>query len=259
MLEVNHISKSFSSADGIIQAVNDVSFEVSHGQSVAIVGESGSGKTTTMRIALGLLQPDEGEVRFNKELVTDQHNPVREHTGLVFQNPYASLNPRWTVLRSISEPLKYGFAGRGRKSEKLSDEQIRVQVCEALKSVGLEPETFLQRMPQDMSGGQAQRVAMARALVKRPQLLVADEPMSAVDVSARITILKAFESLRSHEQQKDDMAMLLIMHDLGVARLVADKLVVMHNGKIVESGPTYEILKNPREAYTRELVQAAQW
>lgn len=248
LLEAQKISKTFPSFPEPVRAVDSLSLSLKKGRSLALVGESGSGKTTAVQICLGMLAPDSGQVLWKgKDIVSGSGlSQLKKGTGLVFQNPYSSLNPRWTGADIIAEPLRLS----GIKDKKILVEKS----SHALEMVGLEPEVFLRRYPQDMSGGQAQRVAMARALVTNPELLVADEPLSAVDVSGRVRIVSAFQDLRAR-----GMSLLIVLHDLGIARLLADDIMVMHQGKIVEYGPAGEVLKNPRKDYTRRLMEAAAW
>lgn len=279
VLEVRHVVKTFSGGRGAghatshdaPRAVDDVSFAVAAGESLAVIGESGSGKTTVTRIAFGLLSPDSGDVLFRGESVdatrrhrgvprpgtlrhgvprrdvatADARRELRLGSGIVFQDPFASLDPRWRIRRSVAEPLTARGIGR-------TDALARADG--ALRSVGLDPMLFGERYPQDLSGGQAQRAAIARALVTRPRILLADEPMSAIDVTSRIQILDTFRAIRAADPS---MAMVVVLHDLGIVRQIADRVLVMHNGRIVESGPTRDVLTAPRDPYTRTLIDAA--
>lgn len=269
VLEVRHIVKTFSGGHGTghaashdaPRAVDDVSFAVAAGESLAVIGESGSGKTTATRIAFGLLTPDSGGVLFRGDSVdaarhhhgvlrrdaatTDARRELRLGSGIVFQDPFASLDPRWRIRRSVAEPLTARGVGR-------TDAWARADG--ALRSVGLDPALFGERYPQDLSGGQAQRAAIARALVTRPQVLLADEPMSAIDVTSRIQILDTFRAIRA---ANPSMAMVVVLHDLGIVRTIADRVLVMHDGRIVESGTVDAVLGSPHDPYTRTLVAAA--
>lgn len=269
VLEVRHVVKTFSGGRGVghatshdaPRAVDDVSFAVAAGESLAVIGESGSGKTTVTRIAFGLLSPDSGDVLFRGEFVdatrrhrgvprrdaatADARRELRLGSGIVFQDPFASLDPRWRIRRSVAEPLTARGIGR-------TDALARADG--ALRSVGLDPMLFGERYPQDLSGGQAQRAAIARALVTRPRILLADEPMSAIDVTSRIQILDTFRAICAADPS---MAMVVVLHDLGIVRQIADRVLVMHNGRIVESGPTRDVLTAPRDPYTRTLIDAA--
>lgn len=229
----------------------DVNVEVWPGECLGIIGASGSGKSTLTRIMFGLEQPDSGDVLFNGVSILGasgraQLRSLRAASGIVYQNPFASLDPRWTAGRSIAEPLRLA----GERDER----GIGGQVSRAMELVGLEPSEFMGRYPMDMSGGQAQRVAIARAVVKDPQVMLADEAMSAIDVAARMQILDAFAAIRERDP---NMAMVLVSHDLGVVQNIADRIVVMHEGRVVESGPSAQILEQPQQEYTRLLIAAA--
>lgn len=266
ILRVSHVTKSYRG----VPAVRDVSFTLRRGRSLAVIGESGSGKTTLTSIALGLLRPDCGDVEYCGDArdsagtaragetarssetvdsastsIVDDHAALlrlRRESGIVHQDPFASLDPRWSALRSIAEPLRARGVPR--------DEAER-QAAQTLQSVGLDPRVYGVRLPVDLSGGQAQRVAIARALVVRPRLLLADEPMSAIDVTARLQILDVLGGLRGK------VAMLVVLHDLGVAQRLADDVIVMHHGDVVERGTVDQVLTHPRDPYTRRLIAAA--
>ncbi|RYN14804.1 peptide ABC transporter ATPase [Bifidobacterium animalis subsp. animalis] len=250
-LQANAVVKSFGRGRGRHQVLLDVNVEVWPGECLGIIGASGSGKSTLTRIMFGLEQPDSGDVLFNGASILGasgraQLRRLRAASGIVYQNPFASLDPRWTAGRSIAEPLRLA----GERDER----GIGDQVSRALELVGLEPPEFMGRYPMDMSGGQAQRVAIARAVVKNPQVMLADEAMSAIDVAARMQILDAFAAIRERDP---NMAMVLVSHDLGVVQNIADRIVVMHEGRVVESGPTAQILEQPQQEYTRLLIAAA--
>ena len=173
---------------------------------------------------------------------------LRGETGLVFQDPFASLDPRWRVARSVEEPLRLHHRGMG------NDEAACAGSGDALRLVGLDPAVFAARYPMDLSGGQAQRVAIARAIVDDPGVILADEPMSAIDVAARVRILETFHSIR---EANPNMSLVMVSHDLGVVQHIADRIVVLHDGHVEESGTTTEILNHPCSAYTRSLIEAA--
>lgn len=245
----------FSGRGERAEVLHGVSLSVGADETVAVIGGSGSGKTTLTRILFGLDRPDAGIVRFEGRSVLDDAKTMSSlynQTGLVFQDPYGSLDPRWTIGRSVAEPLEARADGR---SGKASD--IRARVEWALRSVSLDPR-LASRYPSDLSGGQAQRAAIARAIVSRPSVLLADEPMSAIDVAARMQVIDALASLRtaSHEQGRS-LAIVVVSHDLGVVRRIADRIVVIHDGRIVEQGPTTHILRHPSHAYTKRLIDAA--
>lgn len=225
---------------------------------MAIIGGSGSGKTTLIRAMLGLETLCEGNVTYCGEIVNNANlsevnknacTLMRRESSLVFQHPFAALDPRWTVQKSVAEPLRIW-----RKSFKLDDATIEQRVCEMLKLVGLKPEDFLERHPHELSGGQAQCVCIARALINNPRVLLADEPMSAIDVAERTRILDAFASIRS---ERKNMSCIFVSHDLGMIRHLATRVIVLNEGKVVECGSVNDVLNNPQNDYTRALVNAA--
>lgn len=231
------------------RAVDQVDISIHKGQSIGLVGESGCGKSTLARSLLGLEAPQEGGLTISghdpyragrKELLD-----VRKDIQVIFQDPYGSFNPRHKVGRSVAEPL-YLYRQGVNKAEQ--DKRI----IEALMQVGLEPEDA-DRYPHEFSGGQRQRLAIARALITRPKIIIADEPVSALDVSIRAQILDLLTELR----EELGLAYLFISHDLSVVRAVTDEVLIMHQGRIIERGRTADIFANPREAYTRDLIAAA--
>ncbi|MFC2735375.1 MAG: ABC transporter ATP-binding protein [Parascardovia denticolens] len=250
LLEVKEIGKRYAGSSQ--PAVDRISFRLFPGQALALVGESGSGKSTTLRLALGLDQADQGQVFFEGRSLDQPavSSDLRAQTGLVFQNPFTSLNPRWTVASIVSEPLLIKRRGERR----MGKEEVWARVLQALTQVSLDPRDFLGRFPQDLSGGQAQRVAMARALVRHPRLFVADEPVSAVDVGGRLSVVRAFQGLK-----EEGKSLLLVLHDLGVAQQLADWLMVMRQGRLVEEGTAEDVIGRPQQAYTRQLLAAAEW
>lgn len=252
VLHGEHIDKYFGRRAGRRQVLFDVSVDVFAGECLAVIGGSGSGKSTLTRILLGLESADRGVVTYRGDDVTGgRHAPgfasLRRESGLVYQDPFSSLDPRWTVERSVTEPLR--LRHRGMESAAMAR-----RAAEVLRTVGLEPKAFFGRYPVDLSGGQAQRVAIARAIVNDPRIVLADEPMSAIDVVARVQILDAFAAIRAH---RPDMALIVVSHDLGVVRHIADRVVVLHEGRIVEQGTAARILSAPGDPYTRELIRAA--
>ncbi|WEV53763.1 dipeptide/oligopeptide/nickel ABC transporter ATP-binding protein [Bifidobacterium sp. ESL0704] len=253
LLQGRHVGKVFGHGKDRQAALDDVDIKVCAGECVALIGGSGSGKSTLTRILLGLDKPSSGSVSFEGESVDGRksvgYQGLRRESSLVFQSPFTSLDPRWTVVKSVAEPLDIQ-----RKRAKTGNSDIARKVRESLSLVGLDPDEFLNHYPADLSGGQAQRVAIARALVTDPKLIVADEPMSAIDVAARLQILEAFAAIR---KSRPETAIIMISHDLGVVQHIADRIVVLHDGKVVESGTTDEVLSRPKSAYTRELVAAA--
>jgi peptide/nickel transport system ATP-binding protein len=229
-----------------VKAVDGVSFEVGLGRVLGIAGESGSGKSTLANLLVGLERATTGEI------VVDGHRMraapgkrLRRAVQMVFQDPLASLNPRFTVGRSVEEPLLIHGMGT-------SDER-RVAATAALERAELRPaEAFMARYPHELSGGQRQRVAIARAVVLRPKLLVADEPVSMLDVSVRAGILRLLKRLVTQER----MAMVFITHDLSIVAHICDELAIMYRGRIVELGPVRDVLSTPAHPYTRALIDA---
>ncbi|NEG69460.1 ABC transporter ATP-binding protein [Bifidobacterium choloepi] len=247
VVEARGLVKSFGRGRKAVEVLHGVDVTVREGQCVAIIGESGSGKTTTSRILFGMDVPDAGTVTWHAADGGAAGDGTIPATGVVYQNPFDSLDPRWTAAQSIAEPLRLREPG-------LSPVDVERRVAEALEIVALSPAEFAGRYACDMSGGQAQRVAIARALVVRPSVLLADEPMSAIDVAARVQILEALQAARAVNPA---MAIVVVSHDLGVVQHLADWIVVMHDGHVVESGPTADILGHPGADYTRELIAAA--
>jgi oligopeptide/dipeptide ABC transporter ATP-binding protein len=230
-----------------VRAVDGISFSVREGELVALVGESGSGKTTTAQTILRLVRSESGTVRFAGEDISGlsgrRLRALRRHVQIIFQDPYESLDPRFRVRATVEEPLVVHGEG-GRKA----DRERRVR--EALERAGLTPpELFLDRYPHELSGGQRQRVAIAASLVLDPKLLVADEPVSMLDVSVRAGILSLLDELR-----RSGLGILMITHDLSTAAHYADRIAVMYLGRIVEEGPAREVVDNPRHPYTKALI-----
>jgi oligopeptide/dipeptide ABC transporter ATP-binding protein len=229
-----------------VHAVAGVSFSVSPGEVLAIVGESGSGKTTTANLLLGLLPPSGGRVVYaGREVGTlsrRELSRLRHGVQMIFQDPYESLNPRMSVRETVAEPLR--VHGEARNAEEAS-----ARVHEALVEAGLTPpEAFLHRLPFELSGGQRQRVVIAAALALRPKLLVADEPVSMLDVSIRADILNLLRSLADH-----GIAIVMITHDLSTVAAYADRIAVMYLGRIVEQGAARQVLADPQHPYTKAL------
>jgi peptide/nickel transport system ATP-binding protein len=255
LLEVTDLVKHFPLKRGLlierevdrVRAVDGVSFSVAKGETLGLVGESGSGKSTLSRTVLQLLAPTSGSVRFEGREIAGlsrrEMRPLRAEMQMVFQDPYASLNPRKRIGQIVGDPLR--LQGRA------SGTELRDQVQELLDRVGLSAAHY-QRYPHEFSGGQRQRIGIARALALRPKLIVADEPVSALDVSIRAQILELLADL----QEDFGLTYIFVAHDIGVVRHVSDRIAVMHEGKIVEQGPADEVCERPAAAYTRELLAA---
>lgn len=239
----------------------DLSLRV--GESLAIIGGSGSGKTTLIRAILGLQKISEGSVSYDGKIVNSAESSadfsakssakssanIRKETAIVFQHPFAALDPRWTVRSSVAEPLNIW-----KKSLQLDDATINKRVDDVLKLVGLNPNDFAEKYPHELSGGQAQCVAIGRALINNPRVLVADEPMSAIDVAERTRILDAFAAIR---KDRPKMSCIFVSHDLGMIQHLAERVIVLKEGKIVESGSVADVLNNPQHDYTKDLVKAS--
>jgi len=233
-----------------VQAASDVDFEIRRGQTLGIVGESGSGKSTVARCIVRLIDPSGGSVLLGGDAGEDiatmsrqTLRPLRRRVQIVFQDPYRSLNPRRTVAEALIEgPVNYGLSRR----------EALVRARQLLEMVRMD-EGALERYPHQFSGGQRQRICIARALMMEPELLVADEAVSALDVSVQARVLDLFEEIRA----RLNLAMLFITHDLRVASQVCDQLAVMSEGRIVEYGPAHRVFGAPEHAYTRALFAAA--
>jgi peptide/nickel transport system ATP-binding protein len=260
ILEVSNLRKLYPVGRGLLErlrseppefvhALDGVSFSMQRGEILGLVGESGSGKTTTAMNVLGLIEPSEGDILFNGQKLPHLTNragqlALRRQMQMVFQDPYEALNPRHTVYTIMAEPLEvHGIAHT--KADKLE------RVKTALSAAGLKPpENYLNRYPEELSGGQRQRVVVAGALILQPKMLVADEPVSMLDVSIRAEILNLLRQLRDQH----GISILYITHDLATAGFFTDRIAVMYLGRIVEIGDTAEVLTNPQHPYTRALL-----
>ena len=231
----------------LVHALNGVSLSVESGETVALVGESGSGKTTLGRIALRLEQPTQGRVQVEGRDITQMSiaalRPLRARMQMVFQDPWATLNPRMSILRILEEPLLLHTRHAS---------ATRVAMVRAMAARVRLGETLLDRFPAQLSGGQLQRVALARALITEPRLVVLDEPTSSLDLSVRAEMLDLLDQLR----RQTGAAFLFITHDLGTVRLIADRIVVMYLGSVVESGPSARVFESPQHPYTQALFSA---
>jgi len=241
LFEVAHVSRRYQlprtrlfGPRRVLTAVDDVSFELHQEETLGVVGESGSGKTTLMKLLLGLEKPDAGSVTYHGK-------SLRHEVQVVFQDPASALDPRMRVADIILEPLRVLRIG--------SDHAARL--TELMEAVGL-PRAYAARYPHEFSGGQRQRIAIARALAPHPRVLIGDEPVSALDVSVRAQILNLLEDLRLGFQ----LTLVLVSHDLSVVRHMTDRVLVMQQGRVVESGPTREVFREPRHPYTRLLLDS---
>lgn len=256
LVKVTNLKKYFDVHKGLFQrkrefvrAVDGVSFEISEGESISLVGESGCGKTTTARLILRLLRPTSGTVYYGgKDLfkLTDaEMRHIRPKIQLVSQNPHASLNPRKTIMQILSKPFKL--------HTDMERKEIREEVLNLLETVGLTPaELFADRHPHEFSGGQRQRISIARAVALKPSFIVADEPVSALDVSVRAQVLNLLKDL----QTKLGITNLFITHDLAVVRSVSNRIAVMYLGKLVEIAEVSELFKEPLHPYTEALLSS---
>lgn len=230
-----------------VRAVDGVNLSVATGELVALVGESGCGKTTTAQTIMRMIEPTAGSIRFEGQDITTLKmramRPLRRRMQIIYQDPYESLDPRFRVRQTIEEPMLVHGIGE-------SSNERRHLIEEALERAGLTPpELFRERFPHELSGGQRQRVAIAASLVLEPKLLIADEPVSMLDVSVRAGVLTLLDSLR-----RSGLGVLMITHDLSTAAHFADRIAVMYLGRIVEEGPAKEVVRDPQHPYTRALL-----
>lgn len=249
ILEVKHLCKYFSSKNTQMKAVDDVNLEVFKGETFGLVGESGCGKTTTGRTIIRLYKPTSGEVWFNGnridgKLSKEESRAVTSKMQMIFQDPVASLNPRMTVEEIISEGAKINNIFS-------SKEELKANVRKMLEMVGLTPE-HATRYPHEFSGGQRQRICIARALITKPDLIIADEPISALDVSIQAQVLNLLNDLR----KELGLTILFIAHDLSVVKYFSERVAVMNRGRIVEMAPSEMLYKNPVHPYTKSLLSA---
>ncbi len=237
------LDRIFRQQPPLVKAVDDVDVQIAKGEVLGLVGESGSGKTTLGRLMVTLETPTGGEIYFKGEQVEPKnHNVVRKHMQMVFQNPYESLDPRQSVKAIVTEPLmKMGF------SKDVKDVQFETVMTE----VGLD-KNFARRRPKDLSGGQRQRIAVARAIISSPDLIVLDEPTSALDASVQSQVLNLLVALRD----KFNFSYMVITHNIAVARYVSDRVATMYAGRLVEIGPTGQVLKDPKHPYTQALLKS---
>jgi oligopeptide transport system ATP-binding protein len=258
LITVNKLKKYFSVKRGLfslskdyVKAVDDVSFSINKGETLALIGESGCGKSTTGLCLLRLLKPDEGEIRFAGKSIlhlnSKELKALRRKMQVVFQDPFSFLNPKMKVFDLIAEPIKIHALAE-------SNAMTKDRVAELLRLVGIEPD-FMHRYPHEFSGGQRQRIGLARALAVEPQVIVADEPVSALDISLRSQILNLLLEL----QQKFALTFLIIAHDLVMVRHISHKVAVMYLGRIVETGEVGEVFHHPLHPYTKGLISSQQY
>ena len=259
LLEVINLKKSFPIKKGFlkrtvghVRAVDDVSFSIAEGETLSLVGESGCGKTTTVRSILRAINPDAGQVLFRTgdgttvdlaELSLSKIRPLRRNIQMIFQDPFSSLNPRMTIFQIINEPLLVNRIGTHQERED--------RVAELLRQVGLRPE-YMQRFPHAFSGGQRQRIGIARALALNPRLIVADEPVSGLDVSVQAQVINLMMDL----QDEFGLTYLFVSHDLSVVNQISDRVVVMYVGRVAEVGTPQELFHNPKHPYTSALISS---
>jgi oligopeptide transport system ATP-binding protein len=255
LLEVTDLVKHFPIKRGVlidrevdqVRAVDGISFSIERGQTLGLVGESGSGKSTACRAVLNLIKPTSGSVRFEGREIAGlsrrRMRPLRREMQMIFQDPQASLNPRKRIGQIVGDPL--------RRQGLASGAELRRRVNELLDRVGLSAEHY-NRFPHEFSGGQRQRIGIARALALQPKLVVADEPVSALDVSIQAQIINLLDDL----QDEFGLTYLFVAHDIGVVRHISDRIAVMHDGKIVEQGTADQVCEHPRDSYTKKLLSA---
>jgi peptide/nickel transport system ATP-binding protein len=248
LLEVEHLVVEYTASGKTVHAVSDVSLQVARGETLGLVGESGCGKSTLGRAVLQLRRPVSGRVLFDGEDLTAMHGEslrkMRRRAQLIFQDPIASLNPRRRIGDIVAEPLVIAGVKDPNRRQEL--------VHEVLSAVGLDPELVVGRLPHEFSGGQCQRICIARALVLKPEFIICDEPVSALDVSIRAQILNLLEEMKA----RFGLTLLFIAHDLAVVKAVSDRVAVMYLGRLCEVGPSEQVFAHPAHPYTGLLIEA---
>lgn len=248
LLEVSHLSKHFKVPKGLLYAVNDVSFTLDKNSTLGVVGESGCGKSTLGRVIIHLHEKTDGKIVFDGEDISDvdrgQLKELRKKMQMIFQDPYSSLDPKMTVLDIIGEPLNIYYPKMGRQ-------EYEKKVLAAMDTVGLEARCKYS-YPHELDGGRRQRIGIARALIMEPQFIVADEPISALDVSIRAQVL----NLMSQLQKERGLTYLFIAHDLSVVRFISDRIAVIYRGKLMELAGSEQLFAHPLHPYTRALLSA---
>ncbi|MBN9189688.1 peptide/nickel transport system ATP-binding protein [Salana multivorans] len=249
VLDVRHVTKIYNvRGAGQIKALDDVSFTLESGRTIGLVGQSGSGKSTIAKILTQLERPTHGEVLLDGTPIPRHGRGLRtyrQQLRMVFQDPFASLNPYHSIRHHVERPLRLDHV--------VPREETEDEVRRLLERVRLEPDAVIDRRPHELSGGQRQRVAIARALASRPRLLVADEPVSMLDVSIRLGVLNLLADL----QREEGLGVLYITHDLATARHFSDEILVLNQGRVVEHGPADDVILHPQDPYTRELRAAS--
>ena len=248
-VQKSFLEQLFTRELSYVKAVDDVTFSIKSGEFFTLAGESGCGKTTTGRVIVKLLEPTSGKIYFNGADITklkgEKLRLLRRKMQIIFQDPYASLNPRMNIIDAVGHPLEIHGLAKGEEKKK--------KVLEVLEKVGLTPpEQFINLYPHQLSGGQRQRVALARSIILKPEFMVADEPVSMIDVSLRSTIIDLMLSFR----KELGLTYLFITHDLAVAKYISDKIAIMYLGKIVEMGHKEPLFRNPMHPYTQALLSA---
>tara|TARA_Y100000588_G_scaffold206187_1_gene220021 strand:+ start:1099 stop:1896 length:798 start_codon:yes stop_codon:yes gene_type:complete len=259
LLKVDGLTKYFSlksffnlfgDSDDVVKAVDGITFSIKKGETYGVVGESGSGKSTTARLITRLIEPTSGKIEFDGQEISslplDEFHKIRPRIQMVFQDPYTSLNPRMRVNDTLGNPLKL--------HKIVPEENVEDRVVELLELVGLQAD-HRHRYPHEFSGGQRQRISIARAMALEPDLIIADEAVSALDVSVRAQILNLFRRL----QRTENLTYLFIAHDLSVVEHFCDRVAVMYRGEIVEEDHVENLFNNPRHPYTKNLIAAIPW